>query len=853
MSLDKVASHLAAQGRGPDTTLVHMSPREVGALQGIARQHGGSLTINPQTGLAEAGFLDAILPMVAGAGLSLIPGVGPLMAAGIVGAGTGLLTKDLNKGLMAGLGAFGGASLAGSLMSAGTAAGSSAAAAETAAAAGSLYTPAEIASMQAAGLSPAEIAASAADYVGGASGVGTANMPFSQATQSALNNPMSAGLSEISKAPGEFFKKNMFPIGAAAAPLLMGGTNGLFGGGKKEEEKTDSYIRPQTYSQTRNPNYTGAGTPYFTQSYTPQEPVVASEWGNRSFAGGGIVALAKGGSGSFAEEQASPGALGQRDDNDAPTVRELLEVLGGDKREKYERLASGEEFKIKDYSDKEIQAVKLLATANKTKDPERYLSSLSPFYDAQLDYALRNTNFKGFVNLEEPNTAVMRRMDTETLPHELTHTLQLHNEAQGNKIGRGIYPYVSKLDSDQRDEAFGKAPNRFDNPREVYANLNARALLASTEGGDFVNSSVGRALLPNRKSQGEYYANTMPGVQSIYGYREDSEIPQDKFKRDSRDSYAAQAMKYAKHKMQKNAAGGAVHAYAEGGTVDPLGIAALGPQAAAEGFAPVVTYDPVTKQYVNAVPTAAPAIDNNLTYDPVTQRYVTATPAAAQAGLSAIGNNQANYMYGDSGGDVGANPGPDAQAEANAAADSQAEANAGEQGSPGAEGNNDGNSDGDYAEGGITNAKMAAIDKYVATAQSGQQGMQQVMALAKSGDYNAAIALNKLNASPNQNYAMGGGISSLGSYSDGGRMLKGPGDGVSDSIPGIIGAKQPARLADGEFVIPARIVSEVGNGSSEAGAKRFYAMMERIQEDREKSIGKDKVAVDSKAYKHLPA
>lgn len=98
-----------------------------------------------------------------------------------------------------------------------------------------------------------------------------------------------------------------------------------------------------------------------------------------------------------------------------------------------------------------------------------------------------------------------------------------------------------------------------------------------------------------------------------------------------------------------------------------------------------------------------------------------------------------------------------------------------------------------------------------------------------------------------------GGISHLGDYSDGGRLLKGPGDGVSDDIPAQIGDKQPARLADGEFVVPARIVSELGNGSTDAGAKRLYAMMDRIQAGRKKSIGKDKVAVDSKAEKHLPA
>jgi hypothetical protein len=101
--------------------------------------------------------------------------------------------------------------------------------------------------------------------------------------------------------------------------------------------------------------------------------------------------------------------------------------------------------------------------------------------------------------------------------------------------------------------------------------------------------------------------------------------------------------------------------------------------------------------------------------------------------------------------------------------------------------------------------------------------------------------------------AQGGIMGNLGSYSDGGRLLRGPGDGVSDSIPAVIGKRQPARLADGEFVIPARIVSELGNGSTEAGARKLYAMMERIQRTRKKSIGKKKVAVNSRADKHLPA
>jgi hypothetical protein len=102
-------------------------------------------------------------------------------------------------------------------------------------------------------------------------------------------------------------------------------------------------------------------------------------------------------------------------------------------------------------------------------------------------------------------------------------------------------------------------------------------------------------------------------------------------------------------------------------------------------------------------------------------------------------------------------------------------------------------------------------------------------------------------------YAGGGGIGSLGSYSDGGRFLKGPGDGVSDDIPGVIhhpdGKQQPARLATGEFVFPARIVSEIGNGSSDAGAKKLYAIMDRIQNDRKRTI--KNVAADTDAERHF--
>lgn len=94
-------------------------------------------------------------------------------------------------------------------------------------------------------------------------------------------------------------------------------------------------------------------------------------------------------------------------------------------------------------------------------------------------------------------------------------------------------------------------------------------------------------------------------------------------------------------------------------------------------------------------------------------------------------------------------------------------------------------------------------------------------------------------------YMPGGGIAMYA----GGRYLRGPGDGVSDSIPAKFEKSgRPARLADGEFVIDARTVSEIGNGSSEAGARKLYAMMDRVHKARKTA----KRGKPSGADKYLP-
>jgi len=122
--LASVAQNLADKGRKGDSMLVHMTPDEVAGLQALAQQMGGSLTINPQTGLPEANFFKKLLPMALGfalgpAGAGLFQSA--LTAGLAVGAGYTLATGSLQQGISAGLGAYGGSNLGTGLQAAGTA------------------------------------------------------------------------------------------------------------------------------------------------------------------------------------------------------------------------------------------------------------------------------------------------------------------------------------------------------------------------------------------------------------------------------------------------------------------------------------------------------------------------------------------------------------------------------------------------------------------------------------------------------------------------------------------------------------------------------------------------------------
>ena len=94
-----------------------------------------------------------------------------------------------------------------------------------------------------------------------------------------------------------------------------------------------------------------------------------------------------------------------------------------------------------------------------------------------------------------------------------------------------------------------------------------------------------------------------------------------------------------------------------------------------------------------------------------------------------------------------------------------------------------------------------------------------------------------VNNLPTATFAMGG-------------LTQGPGDGMSDDIPTTIDNNQPAALSDGEFVVPADVVSHLGNGSTEAGSKQLYAMMDEVRQAR---TGRKQQGTEIDPERYMPA
>lgn len=303
MSITQAAELVRAHGRGNDSQLMHVTPSELKALQGIARAKGGSLTINPNTGLPEAGFLEDVLPTVVGIGVGALTGgaAAPFIGAAVAGLGSYAMTGSLEKGIMSGLGAFGGASALSSIGSVGAglgtastgAAGVAPTAAATTIGAEGLGSMAAMDVAMAGGNAAAQQAAQTAATQGIAGQMATqgiAGNVYAPTMYDALStsDKMSAigkGFGQLVSDPSGTMK--MLPKGFVG-DALMGITpivGGLMGSssGMPEPEEQNAYYRPSVYDPK-------------TQRFTTLPPVKQSDWGSQTFSGyAGSLGYAEGG------------------------------------------------------------------------------------------------------------------------------------------------------------------------------------------------------------------------------------------------------------------------------------------------------------------------------------------------------------------------------------------------------------------------------------------------------------------------------------------------------------------------------------------------------------------------------
>jgi len=874
MSLHKFADKVASKGRGDDSLLIHMTPDEVRNLQKFAEANGRSLTINPETGLPEAGMLSDLFKTIAPIALGAFLGPagvalgGPGLTAGMAGLATGgitaLATGSLSRGLMAGLGAYGGAGIGESLMNAGTGALSSAA---------------------------------------GAGLVGDEAIQQAVGAKLASVTPMetlTAGFNSATASPaamGTFAKNNLTNIGMAAAPIMAGAMVPTTT--KMPENTGPAYIRQKLYD------------PY-TQTYKSLTPIKASEFGSRNFsdaytnpqtgqmatldqrqptpmAGGGIVALAGGGN----VKHFAIGDLVKADIDKAYAAGDYAKVNELAQANKITAADVADTYKGFDTSGLAGLGINLFtppaAPTYTQYTPEQMGSFLSNPVNKDIDLgkAIKDTN-------ADP-AAVNRYIASLTSPFvgstetgRGSGTFGIYNQFVDKSISPDEY-YKAALANDPKYAGYTK-----DMIQELY-NLNkGMYALSDAKKGvvtdtDWAKLMVGKGTWDNP----QYDVNEMAQATGL--------------------SIAEVRARYELEKLKANPIIKTVNTFTGTGgtggagvipggnygnatnpgdiTTNPDGTVTVHPNIPYRppgGFSGIgEVKDAYTKGggslgYTASVPKTAAehnAMYNKLTDDsldaynflmgkgknltqrkaettnrPVAQRYdeavlgKKAVPRAKTTTTtkSVVGVPGQPQTYFNEAEYLAANP------------DVAAELKSGKSNfTSGYEhylryGKAEGRKfAGDY-EGYTTAAALAAA----AGAGGGGDGNTTAPGPDSTSPANSDPGNDtaKNGGLMPRGYAMGGGLGSLGSYSDGGRLLRGPGDGVSDSIPATIGRnRQPARLADGEFVIPARIVSELGNGSTDAGAKKLYAMMDRVQRARGKTTGKNKVAANSRADKYLPA
>jgi len=660
-----------------------MSPREVHGLQALAMAHGGSLTINPHTGLPEAGFLSSILPLVAGAGLTAM-GMPAGMAALTVGGGTAMATGSLGKGLMAGIGAYGGAGLAESLIGSG-----------------------------AAGLAP-ETAAAAANAVPTETAAQIANSAAPQAASAA------SGYTRIS--PTDAFATTSGPPSAYQSIDAMKAAEAVQAAG------------PQTVTSMPEMYTKGAYLPNSAATMSPANMTAGQRFDalKAGATGQNLLNYAKANPLQTAGMLAGP-LMAASEGNNAPST-----PVGDSDRG-------------------------AMANAGYEYDPgwSSPMPSPDPFGREQ-----RYNQPRYYIPKKAADGGAVQHFDAGGTIDGSNQTPALNKflELQAARVTNPApAPAPTQIDVKQQFADYLKAQSV---PLTSTTPIPATPTTTPTTTPAVLDNSDPNTVMPEFSSVG-------PGSHGLSGEQRDEKNDPNSW---ANQTPEAKAQYYGDHPGM-----GLFVRFGQ----SVVGLTPLGQlqQKTMPGFyegEKALTYGISPKSGLSYV-TPAPS--------------TTGTPSTPSSPAVQYNVNQPGLF--------------------------------------------DGMDRGSYRDNGGMGVNLGGYSNSLTQSNDREGGSQAA---------NGGLL--------DSHYAHGGGISSmynLGSYSDGGRLLRGPGDGVSDSIPATIGHKQPARLADGEFVIPARIVSEIGNGSTEAGARKLYAMMDKVQKARRATVGKGKVAKNTRADKYLPA
>jgi len=299
MSIKDLAQQMSAQGRGPDDVLVHMSSKELASMQGLAKAAGGTLTLNPKTGLPEAGFLDSLLPTILGVGATMIGG--PLAGAA-VGALTGGIQAKANDqdvlmgAVTGGMGGYGGGQLAAGLTGAGSTAAQQLAQQGVADQTASLM-QGSLAGIG--GVDPGFVNAMRPDMLYDATAAAKntfAAQPFyQQVGQGAQTLTQPGGIGQFVEGMGGPMK-TMQATGMAAAPLMSGSFGSKKSSGAGIERDEDRKLPEYDYvaQQTHDYYQPGQGTHERMHFTNPTFSRRMAEGGIASFARGGAVGLNSG-------------------------------------------------------------------------------------------------------------------------------------------------------------------------------------------------------------------------------------------------------------------------------------------------------------------------------------------------------------------------------------------------------------------------------------------------------------------------------------------------------------------------------------------------------------------------------